>query len=174
MAGGTGPVARTGTLVTPGETLRLVTPLPSVTTLLDVTWLCLLICDLGHSHQRGQGTDDILDNTLGFQGRCTKVDTDEPTEQAETLFYLSQSPIITVISWDFFCFLARMSLKYKLWLTNERPSAALHTEPGPTLVTDPWSGAFDCSVILFSDWSECPDCWRGCLGHKQPLPSEWP
>ena len=37
MAGGTGPVAREGTLVTPGDTLRLVTSLPSVTTLLDDT-----------------------------------------------------------------------------------------------------------------------------------------
>ena len=52
-------------------------------------------------------------------------------------FILSQSKSYTVTSWDFFCFLARMPLKYKLWLTNERPSAALHTEPGPTLVTPP-------------------------------------
>ena len=35
MARDTGSVARAGTLVTPGAALRLVTPLPSVTTLLD-------------------------------------------------------------------------------------------------------------------------------------------
>ena len=37
MAGDTGPVARAGTLVTPGAAMRLVTSLASVTTLPDVT-----------------------------------------------------------------------------------------------------------------------------------------
>ena len=37
MAGGTGSVARAGTLVNPGAAMRLVTTLPRVTTLPDVT-----------------------------------------------------------------------------------------------------------------------------------------
>ena len=48
---------------------------------------------------------------------------------------------------------------------------------GPWQVTPPdqvTSSASDWSVTLFSDWSGCPDCWRRCLGHKQPLSSEWP
>ena len=93
-AWGTGPVARAGTLVTPRAALRLVTSLLSVTTLLDVTWLCLLLCDQGHGWARAseleRGTDDILTILYASWAGEPKSIQNEPTEQAETLFYLRQ------------------------------------------------------------------------------------
>ena len=93
-AWGTGPVARAGTLVTPRAALRLVISLLSVTTLLDVTWLWLLLCDQGHGWAQApeleRGTDDILTILYASWAGEPKSIQNEPTEQAETLFHLSQ------------------------------------------------------------------------------------
>ena len=91
-------MARAGTLVTPPGRPEaghiIINNILSVTTLLDVTWLCLLLCDQGHGWARApeleRGTDDILTILYASWAGEPKSIQNEPTEQAETLFHLSQ------------------------------------------------------------------------------------